>query len=260
MDLGLSGKRAIVAASSSGLGYAIAERLAVEGCRVAICSRDVDSVEVAVERLRRTTGAEIIGSSIDVSNAAEIESWIADVVETWGGIDILIPNAGGPTYGSFDELSSQQWDEAYRLTLKSAIVFASSARPHLGQGAAVLFLTSMTAKEPFGPLVLSGVFRAGVAMLAKTLADEWASAGIRVNHLIPGRIATERVAHLDAYAAEAKGVTVEEVVAAASNAIPLGRYGEPKEFAAAAVFLVSEAASYITGATLQADGGALRGA
>ena len=96
-------------------------------------------------------------------------------------------------------------------------------------------------------------------MLAKTLADEWASAGIRVNHLIPGRIATERVAHLDAFAAEAKGVTVDEVVVAASNAIPLGRYGEPKEFAAAAVFLVSEAASYITGATLQADGGALRG-
>ncbi|NOX22908.1 MAG: SDR family oxidoreductase [Actinobacteria bacterium] len=260
MDLGLTGKRAIVAAASSGLGYAIAEGLAREGCRVAICSRDTGRVKDAAEALRAETGAEVIGSAVDVSDEEAIKTWVTDVSERWGGIDILIPNAGGPTYGAFDDLSSEQWDEAYHLTLKSAIVFASSARPHLERGSAVLFLTSMTARQPVGPLVLSGVYRAGVAMLAKTLADEWASDGIRVNHLIPGRIATERVAHLDAYAADARGISVDEVVAGSSKAIPLGRYGTPGEFASAAVFLVSQAAAYITGATLQVDGGALRGA
>jgi len=260
MDLGLTGKRAIVAAASSGLGYAIAEGLAREGCRVAICSRDTERVEEAAEALRVETGVEIIASAVDVSDEEAIKTWVTDISETWGGIDILIPNAGGPAYGAFDDLSSEQWDEAYRLTLKSAIVFASSARPHLTRGSAVLFLTSMTARQPVGPLVLSGVYRAGVAMLAKTLADEWAPEGIRVNHLIPGRIATERVAHLDAYAADARGISVDEVVAGSSKAIPLGRYGTPDEFASAAVFLVSEAAAYITGATLQVDGGVLRGA
>lgn len=260
MDLRLTGKRAIVAAASSGLGYAIAEGLAHEGCRVAICSRDTERVEKAAETLRAETGVEIIASAVDVSDEEAIKTWVTAISETWGGIDILIPNAGGPAHGVFDDLSSEQWDEAYRLTLKSAIVFASSARPHLKRGSAVLFLTSMTAKQPVGPLVLSGVYRAGVAMLAKTLADEWASDGIRVNHLIPGRIATERVAHLDAYAADARGISVDEVVTASSQAIPLGRYGTPDEFAYAAVFLVSQAAAYITGATLQVDGGALRGA
>jgi 3-oxoacyl-[acyl-carrier protein] reductase len=260
MDLGLAGKRAIVAAASSGLGYAIAQGLASEGCRVAICSRDAERVEEAAESIRRDTGAEVLAAAVDVSEELSIQAWVADVVETWGGIDILIPNAGGPPYGAFDDLSSEQWDDAYRLTLKSAIVFASSARPHLAAGSAVLFLTSMTARQPVGPLVLSGVYRAGVAMLAKTLADEWASEGIRVNHLIPGRIATERVAHLDAYAAEAGGISVGAVVEESARAIPLGRYGTPNEFAHAAVFLVSETASYITGATLQVDGGSLRNA
>jgi 3-oxoacyl-[acyl-carrier protein] reductase len=260
MDLGLAGKRVIVAAASSGLGYAIAHGLAREGCRVAICSRDVERVEEAAESIRCDTGAEVVAAAVDVSDERSIQAWVADVAETWDGIDILIPNAGGPAYGSFDDLSSEQWDEAYRLTLKSAIVFASSARPYLAAGAAVLFLTSMTARQPVGPLVLSGVYRAGVAMLAKTLADEWASEGIRVNHLIPGRIATERVAHLDAYAAEARGVSRDEVVATSASTIPLGRYGTPDEFAAAAVFLVSGAASYVTGATLQVDGGSLRNA
>ncbi|GBE24119.1 glucose 1-dehydrogenase 2 [bacterium BMS3Bbin02] len=260
MDLGLTGKRAIVAAASSGLGYAIAQGLAREGCRVAICSRDAERVEQAAESLRCDTGAEVPATAVDVSDEAAIQTWVTDVAGTWGGIDILIPNAGGPAYGAFDDLSSGQWDEAYHLTLKSAIVFASSARPYLGSGSAVLFLTSMTARQPVGPLVLSGVYRAGVAMLAKTLADEWASDGIRVNHLIPGRIATERVAHLDTYAAETRGVAIDEIVAQSSGAIPLGRYGRPDEFASAAVFLVSEAASYITGATLQVDGGALRSA
>jgi 3-oxoacyl-[acyl-carrier protein] reductase len=259
MDLGLSGKRAMVAAASQGLGAAIAHTLASEGCVVEICSRSDDRVSATAASIAADTGASVTGVVVDVTDADAIANWVDDAAERMGGLDIVIPNAGGPPAARFDATSPDDWDAAYALTLRSAMAFAASGRRHLGEGGSLLYLTSSSLREPISVLSLSGIFRAGVSALAKTLATDWAPEGIRVNHLIPGRIATERVTHLDQIRADERGVSLQEVEQATAASIPMGRYGSPAEFAAAAAFLVSPAASYITGATLQVDGGALRG-
>ncbi|MDJ0790410.1 MAG: SDR family oxidoreductase [Acidimicrobiia bacterium] len=258
MDLGLTGKRAIVAAASAGLGAAIAEVLAAEGCVVGISSRSADRAEAAAERIAADTGGDVHAAAVDVTDIDAISSWIDAAAVRMGGLDIVIPNAGGPPAARFDDTSPDDWDSAYALTLRSAMTFASASRPHLSTGSALLFMTSISSREPISALSMSTVFRGGVASLAKLLADDWAPDGIRVNHLIPGRIATERVASLDASAAESQSISVHEVRRRNEDAIPLGRYGEPHEYAAAAAFLVSPAASYITGATVQVDGGTIR--
>lgn len=258
MDLGLDGKRAVVAAASKGLGFSIADALASEGCRVAICSRDEGRVSDAAARIRSVHQTEVHASVVDIADADQLRAWIDAMGSRWGGLDLIVPNGGGPKAAVFDELDEADWDKAYDLVLRSAFVAASSAKPHLGPGGAVLFNTSISVREPLSALALSTIFRAGVASLSKLLADDWAPDGIRVNHLIPGRIITERVAELDGYLAQQRGVSVEEVRAGYETAIPMGRYGTPSEYAQAAVFLLSDAASYITGASLQVDGGVLR--
>lgn len=258
MDLGLSGKVALVAAASRGLGAAIARILAEEGCTVEICSRSLDRVEHTAAVISSNTGRTVIGSEVDVTDADAIHDWVDSAAERHGHIDILIPNAGGPPAGSFTDMGPADWDAGYRLTLRSAMAFAHAAKPHLASDSSVLYLTSSSVKEPIAVLALSTIFRAGVAALAKTLASEWAREGIRVNQLIPGRIATERVDELDAYMADERDTTIAQVQSLMHSGIPLGRYGVPEEFANAAVFLVSPAASFVTGATLAVDGGALR--
>lgn len=258
MDLGLAGKVAMVGAASRGLGAAIARILAEEGCTVEICSRSLDRVQHTAEVIASNTGQTVIGSAVDVTDGDAISAWVDAAAERHGHIDIVIPNAGGPKHGSFVDTSPEDWDAAYELTLRSALTFASAAKPHLADGGAMLYLTSSSVREPISTLVLSNVFRAGVAALAKTIASDWAQDGVRVNQLIPGRISTERVAELDAYVAERGGSSPDEIRSLSQAAIPLGRYGAPEEFANAAVFLVSPAASFITGATLAVDGGALK--
>lgn len=258
MNLELTGKRALVAAASRGLGAAIARDLASEGCVVEISSRSLAHVEETAARIASETGGSVTAARVDVSDAGAVESWVDDAAARMGGLDIVIPNAGGPPSAFFSDTGQEEWDIAYALLLRSAMAFARSARPHLVRGGTMLFLTSTSVREPIGALSMSNIFRAGVAALAKTLANDWASDGIRVNHLIPGRISTERVTNLDAAAADRLGVEADEVRSRNERAIPLGRYGEPDEFAAAATFLVSPAASYITGATLQVDGGSIK--
>jgi 3-oxoacyl-[acyl-carrier protein] reductase len=258
VDLGLSGKRALVAAASDGLGFAIARALAAEGCRVGICSRDRGRIDSAAASISAETGAEVVPSVCDVADPGSATAWVDEAARRWGGLDVLVPNAGGPPPGWFGETEPADWDAAYRLTLRSAMETARAARPHLGRGSAVVFMTSVPVRQPLGILALSTIFRAGVSVLAKLLADEWAADGIRVNHLIPGRIATTRLIELDEDEALRRGATSGEVRAGLERSIPLGRYGDPGELAAAVVFLVSEAASYVTGATLQVDGGMMR--
>lgn len=258
MELGLAGKRAAVAASSSGLGLAIARALAAEGSRVAICSRDRERIEAAASSIRTATGSEVVPAVADVSIAGEVTRWINAVAGRWQGLDLVVPNAGGPPPGCFAEFGPEDWDAAYRLTLRSALESARAARPHLARGGALLFMTAVSVRQPISTLVLSMVFRSGVSALAKALADEWAADGIRVNHLIPGRITTDRVIALDEESAGRRGLSVAQVRVEREATIPLGRYGEAEELAAAAVFLLSDAAAYITGATLAVDGGLLR--
>lgn len=256
MDLGLTGKRALVAASSSGLGYAIARDLVGQGAVVAMASRDRDRIDEAAQHIRSEVEDAVVFPAVcDVADDASIGAWVDEAAAAMGGLDLVVPNAGGPPPGTFADLGGDDWERGYRLTLASAVSFARHSRPHLGRGAAVLFMTSASVKEPIPTLVLSNVYRAGVAALAKTLAAEWAGDGIRVNHLIPGRIATERLLRLDADAAARQGVPVAQVTQAIQSGIPLGRYGTPEEYANAAIFLLSDAAAYITGATLQVDGG-----
>jgi 3-oxoacyl-[acyl-carrier protein] reductase len=258
MELGLTNKRAAVAASSGGLGFAIAQALAAEGCRVAVCGRRRQAIEAAAAALSGETGAEVVPAVVDVGEPGATAAWIDGIAAAWDGLDLVVANAGGPPPGRFGDTRPEDWDAAYRLTLRSALEMAAAARPHLGRGSAVLFMTGPVVRQPVGTLVLSGVMRAGVAALAKALADEWAPAGIRVNHLIPGRIATERVAALDADTAQRLGITRGEAQARHEAIIPLGRYGTVDELARAAVFLLSDAAAYITGATLNVDGGMIR--
>ncbi len=258
MELGLTGKRAAVAASSSGLGFAIARALAAEGCRVAVCGRDRERIEAAAASIRAETGSEVLPAVVDVSVGGEVTDWIDGLAAHWHGLDLVVPNAGGPPPGRFADFGPDDWDAAYRLTLRSALETARAARPHLPRGSSLLFMTAVSVRQPIATLVLSMVFRSGVSALAKGLADEWAADGIRVNHLVPGRIATDRVAALDEESAQRRGLAVAQVRTEREATIPLGRYGHASEFAAAAVFLLSDAAAYITGATLAVDGGLLR--
>lgn len=259
MDLGLRGKVALVPASSQGLGKAVALAFAREGARLAICSRRLDAIEATAEEARRL-GAEVLALAADLTRAEDIANLVQRTVEHFGGVDILITNAGGPPAGRFDDFDDAAWQAGYELTLLSAIRLIRAALPSMRQrgGGAIITMTSSSIKQPISNLILSNVFRAGVAALAKTLADELAPDNIRVNNVVPGRIATERVAQLDQANAARLGVDVETVRQSMLAQIPLRRYGEPEEFADAVVFLASERASYITGATLQVDGGMIR--
>jgi len=260
MDLGLRGKIALVAGSSRGLGYGVARALAREGARVVLGSREVPALERAAANLRAETGADVSAAPLDMADGASILRWVDQAVRTEGGLDLLVANAGGPPAGVFESFDDQAWQEAFETNLLGTVRLIRAALPALRArgGGAILTITSLTAKEPAAQLVLSNVMRSGVASLAKTLSTRLAPEGIRVNNLMPGRIDTERIRTLDARRAEAEGVPAAEVRRAAEKAIPLGRSGTIDEFGRAAAFLLSEAAAYLTGASLAVDGGALK--
>lgn len=258
MDLGLKGKRALVLAASRGLGYACARGLAQEGCHLVICSRDEARITAAADQIRRDTGARVEALAADVSNAAEAERLVAAAVAAYGGLEILVHNAGGPPAGSFTAVTEPQWAQAFEQNLMSFVRIVHAAVPEMkkaGYGR-VLTIASSSIKQPIPNLVLSNAFRAGVWGLAKTMSHELAPHGILVNVIAPGRIATERIDELDRANAERSGKALEDVKKASVASIPLGRLGQPEEFANLVVFLASARASYISGQGMFVDGAA----
>jgi 3-oxoacyl-[acyl-carrier protein] reductase len=261
MDLGLKDKRALVTGSSRGLGYATALALAKEGCKVAINGRDEAKIKVVAEKVHRETGTQVVGLAGDVSLPDVPEKLIAQAAEAFGGLDILITNAGGPPPGSIDSLDEAAWQKGMDLCLMMHVRLIKSALPYLRKSgcASVLTVTSMTVKQPIANLLLSNSIRAAAIGLTKSLALELGTEGIRVNSILPGWTDTERVTELMTSRANLNKSSVEEETRKQAAQSPFGRLGKPEEFANAAAFLASPAASYITGVMLSVDGGMYKG-
>lgn len=258
MDLGIKDKVAMVAASSKGLGFGVAKALAENEAKVSMCSRTLEEVQASAEKLGGVTGTETLATACDVSKPEDIDTWVKATTEKWHNVDMLLVNAGGPPAAYFTELTDEQWQAAFDLTLMSTVRMIRAVLPHMQPGSAILTVTSSSIKEPIERLGLSTVMRAGVVGLVKTLANELADDGIRVNNLIPGRIDTDRVAQLDQGVAKRLGITPEEARERSEQRIPMKRLGTVDEFGAAGAFLLSPAASYITGTSLVVDGGQMR--
>ncbi len=263
MDLRLKDKRALVTGSTRGLGYATAWLLAKERCRVAINGRAEEKVKSAAEKINKETslGAQAVGFAGDVSDASVPEKLIQQTVEAFGGLDILITNAGGPPAGAFESFDEATWQKAVDMSFMCHVRLIRAALPHLRKSSApsVLTVTSYTVKQPMPNLVLSNSVRAATIGLTKSLAMELGRENIRFNSILPGWTETERVTELMMVRAKANNSTVEEETRNQIEQSALGRIGQPEEFANAAVFLVSPAASYITGVMLNVDGGIIKG-
>lgn len=259
MDLQVDGKVYMIAGASKGLGFAIARCLAAEGAAVSLAGRDAPAVARAAQELAASSRGSAMGSPCDVREAAQLAAWTEATVARFGRLDGLVVNAGGPPPGRFDAFDDAAWQGAFELTLLSAVRMVRLALPHLRvNGGAILVLTSSTIREPVESLLLSNVMRAGVTSLAKSLSRELAADGIRVNNLVPGLIGTDRMTQLDDFEAQSRSASVAAVRAQREGAIPLGRYGQPEEFGRVGAFLLSPAASYMSGATVVVDGGSMR--
>jgi 3-oxoacyl-[acyl-carrier protein] reductase len=261
MDLQLKGKRALVTGASRGLGYATASGLSAEGARVAINSRNPQSVQEAARTIQTASGNEVIAISGDVTDPKQPSRIIEQAVEQLGGLDLLVTNAGGPPSGKFEAFDDDTWHTAVQLSLMSHVRLIRAALPALrqSQSASVLTLTSYSVKQPIPNLVLSNSVRAATVGLTKTLALELGNEGIRFNSILPAWTETERVQELMEFRARANGTTAEEELRKQSAESPFNRMGTPQEFANAAVFLLSPAASFITGVMLTVDGGMYKG-
>ena len=259
MDLGLKGKVALVAGASRGLGFAVAEALAREGATVSISSTTQTSIDEAAARLS-SSGATVLATAVDVRNGDQIVAWSQRTIERFGGIDLLFTNGGGPPSGAAVAFDDAAWQNAVDLLLFSALRMVRAAVPSMKArgGGSILMSTSASVKEPIPNLGLSTVLRASVSALSKTLALELAPDKIRVNQIIPGRIDTDRVKSLDDIAAKKQGITAEQARTKAMALIPMGRYGEAAEYGRVAAFILSDAGAYMTGSTVQVDGGLIR--
>ena len=260
MDLGLKGRVALVAASSKGLGRAIAEELAAEGCDLVMCARGAEALEAARADIAEKTGRRVIARPTDVASESEVAALVDLALETFGRVDVLVTNGGGPPPGSFEQHGIEAWRAGSAVTLESVVNLTRGVLPGMkerGWGR-ILNVTSIAVKQPVEGLMLSNALRAAVTGFARTLANEVAASGVTVNNLMPGYTATERLDELANHIADTKGVEPSAAYAGWAEQVPMGRVGEPREFAALAAFLASDRASYITGQSIAVDGGWIR--
>ena len=266
MELGLEGRVAFVAGASSGLGFASAVQLAAEGCHVAICSRSRSRVEAAADRIRAGAGYDVrvMPLECDVTDEAQIRAAIDATVSAFGGLHVLVTNAGGPPSGYVADFDATDWREALELNLISTINITRHALPHLSLAAAqdrharIIMIASVSAKQPIPNLYLSNVSRAGVIGFAKSLSEEVGAQGITVNSLLPGFTRTDRLGELARSINEKTGRSIADVETGWADATALKRLGEPEEFGATLAFLASRQAAFITGVALPVDGGRVK--
>ena len=261
MDLGLQDKVAIVMAASKGLGRACASALAAEGASVTIGARGAQALEETAQEIQRASGSRVLAVPTDVTRAGDVEAIVAATVREFGRIDILVNNAGGPPAGKFESFGDAQWQAAFELNLLSTVRLVRLVVPHMrntGSGR-IITIVSTSVKQPIDGLLLSNAIRSGVVGLAKTLSVELAPDNITVNNVCPGRILTDRFRHIYHIAERVQqGVSEEAALKEVARDVPMGRIGKPEELGAFVAFLASQQAAYITGTTIQVDGGLVR--
>lgn len=261
MDMGLKNRVALVAASSQGIGRATAEAFAAEGCRIAMCARNAQTLQAAAENIRKQHQVEVLAEAFDVSDAGAVSRFVTAVVSRFGRVDICVTNAGGPPAKGFLAATIDEWHRAVELNFLSTVYFAREVIPHMQRHhwGRIITLTSITTKQPVTDLVLSNAVRAAVVGLVKSLANEFGKDGILVNNVGPGFTVTDRLKDLAKKRSAASGKSEKEIVDAWAAEAPLKRLGEPREVAETIVWLASERASYVTGQTVLVDGGLYKG-
>jgi 3-oxoacyl-[acyl-carrier protein] reductase len=260
VDLGLRGKVALVAASSRGLGRAVAEELGVEGADLVLCARDENALRGVAREIQRRSTVRVLPLRADLTEPPDVEQVTRIGIRELGRIDILVTNTGGPPAGAFETHSPDAWQLAVRQNLDSVVNLTRAVLPGMKERrwGRIVNITSIAVKQPVQNLILSNSVRAAVTGFARTLANEVATFGITVNNVMPGYTRTQRVEELARKNASLRGTTPEEEIAVWERETPMGRIGEPRELAAMVAFLVSERASFTTGASIPVDGGWIR--
>ncbi len=261
MDLGINGKTAVVCGASKGLGRACAEQLADEGVNLVVCSRNFDKIFSTARSISEKYGVNVVPIAADISQPESPDKLVGEAIKKFESVDILINNTGGPPPGRFDDIEDSEWENAFNLTLMSIVRMTRAVLPHMSSNGwgRIVNLASISVKQPIPGLILSNSLRSAVVGMAKSLSQDVASKGVLINTIATGNIDTERLRSIIKSRAKAAGVTEKKELSALESTIPMGRIGRPEELASLVVFLASERASYITGVTIQVDGGFFSG-